>query len=318
MKKEKLITFCTIIPITLFILGIVSCKKSIDPSNKNQTIENINGRMSFTSSKVLGQTINDLKNKSIDELSAWRAKYNFVSFLNDKANASSALFEFNFPRVYASIINSNGEYMVGDTIVWFNKGLKHMIPNKNEKLLASIKNNPSLSKIKYEAGARQLNDPSSRSIKSKSIMGVGLPEGTIDARYQKQFYLDDGVNLRKIVFEIQNYVEGGPFGYNCLLFTRIKFEYKGDKWKPAGEPMEKRITNLVYGFYYKSTFDGSSLGQTGTLTTPTQTDGNNLEYLLASVISAEPGAYADVRGTYHAKVIYPGHTNGFYDVSAAW
>jgi len=286
-----------------------------------QSVKNENGRLQFASSKALYQTLDSIKNKGTDFLKNWESQQGFKSLRAAKVEEGGLMETFDFPEFYAAVINEKGEYMVGDTIVWFNKGLKHMIPGKNETKLAAIKENPAVSEISYKAGSVALN--SSSSIKSGPTKTMSVPFGPNagDAKYQKEFTHDnDPGSIRKIIFEIQNYVEGsGQFGTMSVLYTRIKQEYKGSKWRPAGETMEKSISNGTYTIQYNSTFDNSVKYLSGSIPYLTQTDGNNLVYGIGSVTTPYGNITATVTGNYHAKVLAPGYSKGgIWDVAASW
>ncbi|QNK62681.1 hypothetical protein H7F33_19430 [Pedobacter sp. PAMC26386] len=317
----------------LFILafsGIVisGCKKSGENSEPNESIKdskteaihNVNGRLQFASTKALNQTLESLRNKETDYLKNWENQQGFKSLRSSPAEEGGLLSSFGFPQHYAAVINEKGEYMVGDTIVWFNKGLKHMIPGNDEAKLAKVKQNPATSEISFQAGATTLNRNLSTKSGSTITMGVDLGNGNGDARYQKEFRHDnDPGSIRKIIFEIQNYVEdAGKFGKLHMLYTRIKQEYKGSQWRPAGETMEKWISNGTYTITYNSTFNNALLYQSGSIPYAPQTDGNNLQYAFPTVYSASGTIKADVTGDYHARVTVPGYSQGIWDVRATW
>lgn len=327
-KNSKNLLLVTFLIATLFCLN--SCKKEgsdekLITSKADVSVEG--DRIAFSNSKALNATLNDLKNKSVNYLDSWEDSKNFSSLRRD-TGVNADLEAFGFPQFYSTFINVKGEYLIGDTIVWYHNGFKHMVPNRDEDLLSKIKINPGISKIKYEAGTtlisqQEMKEESySRNSAKGKVMQVTLGNGDIDARYQKHFYTDGG-SLRGIVFEIQNYVEQGPIGYNSHLITRIKQMWKGgSKWKPAGEAMEKLITNLTYTKGYNNVFNGAYVEVSGTIpsipASGAQTDGNNLEYVIATTISSNKTTVVRVKGNYHALVVAPGNSQGFWDVAGDW
>jgi hypothetical protein len=329
MKKNmsKLKLSFKLLLFTLIVFS--SCKKSEENTVITQpktTVSIQNGRVKFSSTLELNSTLELLKNKSTKYLNNWEDQVGIKSLRRD-TNMSEDLENFHFPELLLTIINHNGEYMVNDTIIWYNKGYKHYIPNKDENQLSKIKQNPALSKIKFPAGATLI--PLNEVVKSNvplneskvKITSVTMTNGSIDARYQKEFYNDYG-NLRKIIFELYHYTEQGPVGYNSYLYTRIKQEYKGKNWAPAGETMEKWIKNLSFRHGYYSQFNGAYIENVGTVSSipsyGSQTDGSNLSYLISSVPSSSSTSVISVTGNYHARVVDPGNSAGFWDVAASW
>lgn len=329
MKKNKLKSKLSITCLLLTFLIISSCKKNEESINNLQAKNAVsvqNGRVSFGSTLELNSTLELLKNKNTEYLNNWENQVGVKSLRRD-TNMSEDLENFHFPELLSTIINQNGEYMVNDTIIWYNKGFKHYVPNKDENLLAQIKLNPSLSKIKFPAGAilipinnSEMTDVSLGGSKGKT-MSVTMQNGATDARYQKEFNNDSG-NLRKIIFEIYHYTEQGGIGINSYLYTRIKQEYKGSKWRPAGETMEKWIKNLSFRHGYYSVFNGAFVENVGNVasipSSGSQTDGSDLTYLISSVISSSNTAVVSVTGNYHARVTAPNNSAGFWDVAASW
>ncbi|MDR6944590.1 hypothetical protein [Mucilaginibacter pocheonensis] len=315
MKKNLILRLSTAV---LLSVALFSCKKDNGiAANKNTTdltnaeVANVNGRLVFKDSKALNQTINELINKDPETLSKWEKSLGVKSLRSDSA-AAAAFASFGFPDFYESIINNKGEYMIGDTIVYFNNGYKHLIPNKDEAQLAKIKANQGVSVLKFKAGAGAINNATGQSLSTQS---VSLTNGQIDARYQYQFLRNgDNNSKRKLVFEIQNYVEQNPFAYICYIHTRIKQEYLGgnkpNNWLPAGEPTEKTITNLSFDVSFINTGNGTTTHVTGSNVNASQTDGNNLDRVLCTFQASQSTVTASVRGNYYARVLPPYNSDG--------
>ncbi|MCD8740713.1 hypothetical protein LT679_08895 [Mucilaginibacter roseus] len=302
-------------------LAFSSCKKDASSTQPTKTIQDevvlTNGRLQFKDSKTLNNVISKLINKGTDYWNNWERDLKFKSLRNDSL-ASEKFESFVFPSFYKTIINPKGEYMVGDTIVWFNNGYKYLIPNKDEALLAKTKTNPDAYNLKFAAGDQPINSSGKLTTQSTQLGG-----GKKDARYQLEFIKDGDPNSkRKIVFEIYNYVEQGIYNIH-YIHTLIKLEYLGGNkpgnWKPASETMEKRISNLSFDIAFAGTGTGATAHATGSnINTGTQIDGINLDYVLCTFQSTNKTVNATVNGQYYAKVLAPQHSAGIYTVNSAW
>lgn len=315
----------------VLLLILSSCKKNevLTAANPKSDVILDKGRLSFKDTKTLLNTVIELNKENQEAWNSWEEKLGFMSFRRSN-ELNEELESFGFPSAYASLININGEYLVGDTIVWFHEGYKYMVPNRDEELLVKIKADPSISKIKYKAGLVNLTQKDiknqddmakvSNIQNNNTISSVWLGSGGVDARYQRDYYGDDGTSLRKWVYEIYNYVEGYPSGYNCYLFTKIKHYYKGSgKWKIAGETTEKSITNLNVSVYWRHVAYGTWYTTTQTNLNYYATDNGFLERIIWSGITSSPSIQATVTGNYHAKVTSPGwFSQSLWDVAASW
>jgi hypothetical protein len=302
----------------LLSTSLFSCKKDNSTATNKSTIDprtaqvaNVNGRLVFKDSKALNQTINELMNKDPETLVKWEKSLG-VNSLRGDSTAVKAFASFGFPDFYESIINNKGEYMIGDTIVYFNNGYKHLIPNKDEAQLAKIKANSSLSVLKFTAGNQAVNVAGAD---GKLTTQATLTNGQIDAHYQYEFLRNgDNNSKRKLVFEIQNYVESNPTAFVCYVHTRIKQEYLGgnkpNNWLPAGEPTEKKITGLSYDVSFINTGNGTTTHVTGSNVNASQTDGNNLDRVLCTFQASQTTINASVRGNYYARVLPPYNSDG--------
>jgi hypothetical protein len=219
-----------------------------------------NDRLAFSSTEELQKTLTELNSKSNSEVKQWIKSYNFESFLNKTASGEE-LEDFSTsdltkaPLGIQAILNAEGEVKVGETIVWYNNGLKHFIPNNNENLLSKIKLDPSLDK-----------NPGWYSIKPYNGSKENVGEGRIyisglDARHQREFTYINGTP-RKFVHEIYVYSEVGYYwqngqGYQSISYVllNVKLEFKNSKgkWRVAGEPRNISI-NLAMASpqYYSS------------------------------------------------------------------
>jgi len=336
MKKTPLLI--GIAAAVLLTLSLTSCKKDANPSvttlSHQQTADviNNNGRLQFKDSEALSKTIQSLITKTSEDLNKWDKELHFRSLKNDTA-AIEKFSSFGFPDFYESILNNKGEYMIGDTIVYFDHGYKYLIPNKDETLLNKIKYNQANAALKFVAGSSVLYSSSSTDNSDKTLgpaKNTGINLSTVlnnnykDARYQYQFHKDGDPNsVRKIVFELQNYYEQNSFAYVCYFHTRIKQEYlagnEAGNWKPAGEVMEKSFSNLNFDVAFINTGNGTTTHITGSGRNASQTDGNDLDVVLTTFQASQSAVTASVSGNYHAKVIPAGNSAGHYDLTpASW
>ena len=224
-----------------------------------------NGRIAFKNSDEFFKFTTDITTKSEEQLNSWEKQIGFSSlrkelhelYLGDQQLSSDLqkLEDFNFPRGHLSVLNSKGECLIGDTIVLYLNGLKHFIPNKDEKMLADIRNNPSLSKVKGVAGGKIL--PNSQTTTS-SLVTLGANQ--LDARYQKQFTSqkyqgNNSVGPKKFVHELVAWSEtSNSLYFHAKLFVRSKLEYNSNgTWKQAGE--YRQITYNMYATYTLNGFD---------------------------------------------------------------
>lgn len=307
------------------VLSLNSCKKEGEKKSAANLadVSVKGGRLSFKDSKALYATLGELTNKSVDYLNSWEDRKNFKSLRRDTTTIHEDLDAFEFPQFYSTIINANGEYLVGDTIVWFHKGFKHLIPKMDEQLLAKIKVNPGLSKIKFITGStlisqQSFSNESGQTPDRGKTMGVNLGNGAVNA-IQKE-YLNDFGHKRKIVIEIYNFIDGGGLGYNSSLVLKVKHYYKGSgSYKPAGEIMKKYVTNLSYTKSYNNIFNGAYVEVSGTIPSiGPQIDGNNLEHLITTTISSSTSTYVNVTANFDVRVEAPYHSQGFYNGIITW
>jgi hypothetical protein len=218
-----------------------------------------NGRIAFKNSDEFFKFTTEITNKSEDELNSWEKQIGFKSLRNtlhqlyltgkDLSTDLQKLEDFNFPNGHLSALNEKGECLVGDTIVFYLNGLKHYVPNKDEKLLANIRNNPSLSKIKGFAGGSIV--PNAQSNTSSITMGSNQIRADYQQPFTSQFYQGSpSVGPKKFVHELVSWSEtpNGLSGFHVKLFVRSKLEYKSNNsWREAGE--YRRITYNLSATY---------------------------------------------------------------------
>lgn len=306
----------------MLLFTFSSCKDSLKEvsatkeSDVDYKVEN--GRLVFKDQQVFTNVLNGLVNKGNAYWNEWESKTGFTSYRRSGLmNEENEIIKgFGFPAHYATLLDKNQTYQVGETIVFFDKGYQYFIPKKDEQLLLKLKNNENVDvpKYKLEAKVTEVKDKNAR---------IAMGTNSVDARYQHQWITDGGGNnQRKTVYEIATVTYGCGSGCapTLLLLTRIKLYWKNSKgqWLPMGETTEKRISNLSYSFTYTSPF-GSTFTRTGSgINVPTQVDSNNLEYVIENQVIGGSTIYAEVAGTYFTNVTVPYNTNSYFNEYLAW
>jgi hypothetical protein len=241
---------------TLIFLN--SCNKPSESSNDTvlpattataTALQVKNGRLAFKDSEQFWNQVITLSKLSSEEASKWESNYTYKSLrkelddYNQKEERNDILADlnaFNFPQGLSAILNENGECVIGDSLVWYNNGKKHFIPNLDEAALSTIKQNPSQSQIFNFAGSKIEHQT------PLDIRTVCMGINALDARHQMAFtQRAPAAGSRKFVHEIVSFTEYGracissgctPYSIKSTLTLRIKMEWKGSGgWKPAGE-----------------------------------------------------------------------------------
>jgi hypothetical protein len=250
------------------------------------------GRLVFNDFEHFLQVAEQLDGLSEEELDQWEHSKGIASLrsaLKQYYADSSELIDekleglasFNFPKTFQSLINTDGECRLGDDLIWYHDGLKHYVPNADEALLAQIKTNPALSAITAKAGA------TTEDVASETNR-VTLGANSLDARHQWEFwqysyYGYPNRGRRKYVHEIVTYSEQNTLYeickkkgcYKCEVelcpvsyyfystaFVRIKMEWRGKRWRPAGENREILYNLALEGIL--RVWDGGALVYTNT------------------------------------------------------
>ncbi|WP_114937024.1 hypothetical protein [Mucilaginibacter endophyticus] len=327
MKKNLFINLALIaIATTIF-----SCKKEIHPNVQDEDkisaapVTSKNGRLVFKNSNAFKETVSTLINKDSNYLTKWESDFNFISLRSD-SSASRIYDSFDFPTFYGAILNNKGEYMIADTIVYFNNGYKYLVPNNDEALLNKIKKDPSIATLKFKAGVVPISTSSVVKSGSLSTESTSLPGGGTDARYQYQFLRNGDPNSqRKFVFEIFNYVEAAGQTSICYVRTRIKQEYLGGNkpgnWLPtSSETYEKKITGMNFQVAFFNTGNGTLSYVNGSNINLSETDITKLDYTLCTFQASRPNITVTLTGNYYAKVLPPWNVDGksTYTANVSW
>jgi hypothetical protein len=251
--------------ISVFISGLSSCKK--EPFQKENPVQaslaegirTANGRLVFKDNEAFYKTM-EVLDKSNDETRVnFEKKPGFISFRNainnvaeDHAYSVAETELMNMPPAIQLMLNSNGEVQVGNDIIWYNNGTKYYVPETDAAQLEKIKQNPDMA-----AAAKK----SSYFLKfSKPKSNTGTSSGGIvpnwvylsnsaDARHQREFWQNSpAAGNRKYVHELGVYTDyyyvapntcgQATYSYYTGCYLYIKMEWRGRRWKPAGETRE--------------------------------------------------------------------------------
>lgn len=252
----------------VLLVVLLSCDQQaleLLPTDSAETISVVEGRLSFPSTASFFEAVNEVKAMSDDELNSWESKYNYSSLRRkiDTVTVDSLSLK-RFPNSYQTLLNENGEVIIGDTIIWYEgNGDKHFVPNLDEAELFQIKTGEKESRIKTEY--RISRSP----IKQRDITRNRIFLSGADARWQMEFDKNnDGGSKRKYINELVAFWDGHYTELNVL----IKLEYWGKKgccrrtWMPAGDQREISYNfdfnaYLVWGTSY---YGGTHLTYYGT------------------------------------------------------
>jgi hypothetical protein len=265
MKRQISKHALPFIGFTIMCAIFTSCKKN-DLENQpaivktDPSIRSVNGRLAFENTATFYKIMEQLDKSSAGEINEFEQMYQHASFrttINNVAEdytfTEDELSLRKLPQGLQTMLNKAGEVQIGDSIVWYNKNVKHYVAAADEAALQNVKQHPTDATVRGGYGLRfdmpvnqdivggNENDPLPSS--------VGLSNGT-DARHQKQFWQNSpAAGWRKFVHEVGAFTDyyyqssnicGQPTYYyytGCYLY--IKMEWKGCcNWKPAGENRE--------------------------------------------------------------------------------
>jgi hypothetical protein len=303
-----------------------SLQEKIDISESFSKLKVKDGRLLFKSRKEfvnLIELLADIKRTPI-EIDSIRKNLSIKPFKNWNDSTERITLEEGvfIPNFVACLLNEEGEYQIGDTIVAFYKGYQVFLLERNvsslDKIKANITNPPKGSVL--EIHKLYKNDT------GESISNGRTESGSISLNQviNRICYFSTNINY-KIVFELWNagaYVGSGQ--YQMFLRTQIKVEYfhsNSGTWKNAGEYSEKFIFNFTASFgngvnVYR-TYSNASWSLAGNYT---------LQQELAASYSSESKWYINqMQGQYLTKV-YPFYQNqtgngcgsGYYSEFIYW
>ncbi|WP_143100839.1 hypothetical protein [Spirosoma endophyticum] len=245
----------------VLICSLLACSKEINPviQQEETGVSVKNGRLSFKNTSEVIKTLNQLRGFKTQELIAdWESNRGFSSLrkYNSEHSSEQHLADMDLPVVYKAILNSEGEYAVGDTIVWFDKNYNYFIPRGDEMLLASVKKNPTSYKDRYEIMLKPAISKLKENVDHIKVntTNLGTASGP-DARYQHEWAVNGQTGpWRKSIFEMQaysfpHYQGNGITYYDQGLNIRVKLEWwsPGHGWQAgAGETQDPMVN--ISGF----------------------------------------------------------------------
>lgn len=251
------------------LCSVLACNREAVPSVQPQPEASISvksGRLAFKSYTQFSETLKQLRQfKGIEEIIKWEENYSYNSLrkYNTDNPLDRHLADMDLPTVYQAILNSNGEYMVGDTIVWFDKFYNYFIPKHDEKLLALVKQNPSAYKDRHEIKlttiARKAQENDQLGVNATNI---GTHSGP-DARWQKIWAVNNQTGpWRKTIYEIQAYSFFTNPGYDNGVNLRIKEEWwNGSSWRPNANETQHPVVDVQFGIVGDYSSSGHGIQQ---------------------------------------------------------
>ncbi|NLW30400.1 MAG: hypothetical protein GXY77_02975 [Fibrobacter sp.] len=214
------------------------CNNDPNPISQNTKTD----RLNFVSQQEFFDTYSSLSNMSREELDVWEQKNHHSSLLNSDDQSLLA-----YSDAFRTVLNTNSEFEIGDSIIWFYLGNLYAVSKHEEKKLLEIQHNPEA----FEAvGCVEIHlvTPNNEDALNK----VNLGFSGLDARNQYQFTQQSYhpcngtwkqlVGRRKYVHEI--YAQSVAIKLmdnitqiNSQLYLRIKLEFRNSKgkWRAAGE-----------------------------------------------------------------------------------
>lgn len=266
---------------------------------RDQETANDGRRLAFKDTRSFFETLDRLDAMSFDELNAWEKnnevfsmKKYIESIQGDDTPFTDEEQEYiKLPSSYLMLLNKNGEVRIGDTIVWYSKGVKYYALNENQ--MQSIRKDPSKSlltntytiqRIAVPENAERLDSPN-------GLFEMGA--GGLAAGYQRPFKYCYNNTDRKYVNELAGIVDNvinfpgnalHPPGYTfrARLYLRMKLEWKGSgSWKTAGEYrfINYNLTTTI-SFNFNPGFGPVADYGTKTWTSPTVERNSQLDVLL--------------------------------------
>lgn len=217
-------------------IGMIFCSCNNDPVLEKEGFQNVNGRIVFENKADAIQQLSTLSKKSEEELVEWEKQNNLTSLRStiDYHSETVDTLLLYFPPALASILNTQKEYQVGDSIIWFHENNVFKLP-ADEALLMKVKNNPSSREF---ASLRE--DFINRGSVTSSVNGRQIPNslstttwfrlgGTLDYRFARDLRIT-------------------PTGVNYIIELVNCLQYKSSSnslWYLAGERVNlKTIGNI--------------------------------------------------------------------------
>ncbi|WP_126972922.1 hypothetical protein [Gynurincola endophyticus] len=232
----------------LALLTFSACKK-----NEYVQEQQVSSRLVFSNVEELFQTLEQVEKLNDQQLKDWESQRQHASFRtyshNWKDNYNPSKEEESLlalPTAYQVLLNKDGEFQVGDTIVWYNQGVKYYVGADQGDLLRKIKRNTLLAVSKGEYSLSTIT-----TLDAPKEETINYPLNFLDASYQRPFTQQSstqGTGCRKFVHEIVGIVDnwntfsdpgcGTINSFYVRILLRIKMEWRNcnnNNYRPAGE-----------------------------------------------------------------------------------
>ncbi|TAD96591.1 MAG: hypothetical protein EAZ97_13805 [Bacteroidetes bacterium] len=197
-----------------------------------------NGRLCFADRNALYQTIELLNKQQNEGLDAWEKGKGFSSLRNwqktvakkdKKSEYEQEMIDFSFPQTMAAIINPDGEYQIGDTVVLYSKNYVYYIPAQDEKQVKLAKTAPEqLRNVRKFALSMKVLD--NKVASDGRVEDTYMSANSINTKYQfpYQVYTSSDVINYKIVYEVYCWHD------NNVSFVRLRIKLQNKPfWSSA-------------------------------------------------------------------------------------
>ncbi len=259
MKKQIKTAQLRLMAFFAITVFVASCKKNelqapeATASGTDQIRTN-HGRLVFASTAAFYTAMNKLDRCNAAQLADFEKGKAYTSFSNafaltgeDTELPVATRQLLKLPPGIRSLLNANAEIQIGDTIIWYNNGIKYYIPGASEAELQRIKVHPEQARLKamYEIKTAPVRlNTNDQDITAPASIYLS---NSADARHQYEFWQQaPAAGWRKYVHEVAAYTDyayvapntcgQATYWYNTGCYLYIKLEWKGRRgWNPAGE-----------------------------------------------------------------------------------
>lgn len=258
----------------LAAITLYSCKKeqsdSVSTSKENEKISEVqnpvveNSRMVFSSHDAFYKFVDAIDNndpaigEKLRRIQGFTSLYDRIKSYDLSENELPAslnnYLEFGLPESFQRVLNADGEVIIGDQLVWYYNSYKYYINKAESGKLQVVKENPDVTDVRKTKVGKELAPVNIKSTDQARVW-MGLTNGP-DARHQREFWqYAPAAGNRKYVHEIQaytdTYFDGVFYQWNSRVILRIKMEWRGKRWQPAGETRQISYnltsSNVFYG-----------------------------------------------------------------------
>lgn len=225
----------------LTIFTLYSCSDTgVKPTQTESGFSVVNGRVTFKDKSSATNLINELNQKSEGDLDKWEKNNNFVSLrtIVKKDPSFDPMFEFHSNAI-ATLLNENHEYQVGKEIIWFNDNYVYTVPDGNEDLFNSIKQDPE--NIKFSSFRKIFVSALNESSQEQSNVRV-VPHQDY---YTPIPFKLNGPLYYRFVHTLYN-INNGQGLYNLELWNYLQYRSASNgNWYLAGESVDYRAIQVT-------------------------------------------------------------------------